>query len=104
MENFVTYVVELPPELKIAIAFLVMLGIRALLAGRVPEQALTELAAVITTAVVGVIEVLLGLVPPEFSAVGAAILQLIVVLLGSVFVIRAYLTVRHSADLRGIRF
>lgn len=104
MESFVSFVVGLPEPLRAAIALLVLAAVRLLLAGRVPDEWLTELASVITTAVISVIELALGLIPPEFDAIVAAVLNLIVVLLGTVFVARAYLIVRHSAKARGLRF
>jgi hypothetical protein len=104
METFVTYVVGLPEPLKAAIAILVLAVVRLVLAGRVPDDWLTELAGVITTAVISIIELALGLIPPEFDAVVAAALNLIAVLLGTIFAARAYLIVRHSARARGLRF
>lgn len=104
MNAFAMYVIGLPPELKAAIALAVMFGLRAILAGRVPDAWLTELAGVLTTGLITVIELVLGLVPGEFEAVAQAVLQLIAVLLGAIFVIRAYLAARHSVAVRGIRF
>ena len=103
MNAFVTYAIGLPVEIKAAIAIGVMFLVRLALAGRVPDRIVTELAGIITTAVVAVIELALVFIPPEFEAVAAAVLQLIVVLLGSVLAVRAYLVVKHSAQARGIR-
>lgn len=104
MNGFVATLVGLPPELKAAIAVLVMLGLRALLSGRVPDAVLTELAGVITTALLAGIGILLGLIPAQFEAVATAILQLIAVLVGTILVVRAYLVARHAAQVRGFRF
>lgn len=104
MEGFVNSVIGLPEPLKAAIAILVMLGLRALLSGRVPDAWLTELAGVITTAVITVFELLLGLVPVEFEPIAVAILQLIAVLAGTILVVRAYLVARATSHARGFRF
>lgn len=104
METFVNYLVGLPPELKGFIALAVLALVRLALAGRVPDAWLTELAGVITTAVIAVIELALGLIPAEFEAIAAAVLQLIVVLLGAVVVIRVYLVAKASARAHGFRF
>jgi len=104
MEAFAMYVIGLPEELKAAIAIGVLALVRILLAGRVPDSFVTELAAVITTALITVIELALGLIPAEFEPVAAAILRLIAVLLGTILVVRAYLVARASAQARGFRF
>jgi hypothetical protein len=104
MEAFAMYVIGLPEELKAAIAIGVLALVRVLLAGRVPDAFVTELAAVITTALITVIELALGLIPVEFEPVAAAILRLIAVLLGTILVARAYLVARASAQARGFRF
>ncbi len=69
-----------------------------------PEAFLTELAAVLTTALITVIELALGLVPPEYEEVAAAALRLIAALLGSVLVVRAYMVARASARAKGYLF
>lgn len=104
MENLITYVVGLPDELKIAIAVGVLFVLRLLLAGRVPEEWLTEIAGAITTALVTIIELALGLIPPQFDAIVTLVLQLIALLLGSILVARAYLLVRAHAQVQGVRF
>jgi hypothetical protein len=104
METFVSFVVGLPEPLKAAIAIAVLALVRLVLAGRVPEEWLTELAGVLTTALIAVIELALGLIPPEFDAVVAAVLNLIAILIGTIFVVRAYMIVRLSARARGLRF
>lgn len=97
------FVVGLPDELKVAIAAGILFLVRLLLAGRVPDSFLTELAAVITTALITVIELALGLIPPEFEPVAAAILRLIAALLGAILVVRAYLVARASAQAHGFK-
>ncbi len=104
MNGFVATLVGLPPELKAAIALAVLALVRLALSGRVPDAWATELAGVITTAVVAVFELALGLIPARFEAIAAAILQLIVVLLGAVVAVRVYLLARSHSQARGIRF
>lgn len=101
---FSAWVVALPTELKAAIAIGVLYLVRLLLAGRVSDEWLTELAGIVTTALVAVIELALGLIPLQFEAVATAILRLIAVLLGGILVVRAYLLVRKNAWLESIRF
>lgn len=105
MNEFASFLGGLPVELQAFIALAVLAGVRALLAGRVPEQFVTELAAVISTALIAIIELALGLIPSEFDSIVAAILQLIVVLLGAVTVARLYVVVWASMfDRKGVRF
>lgn len=98
MEAFANYAVALPPEIKTAIAVVVMLAVRWLLSRipNVPEQIVTEVAGIVTAFAIAMVEVVLGLIPQQWEPVAASFLQLVVVLLGSVLVIRAY-TVAHAA-------
>lgn len=104
MEGFAMWLVVLPDELKAAIALGVLYLVRLVLAGRVPDQFLTELAAVITTALITAIELALGLIPPQFEMVAAAILQLIAVLLGGILVVNGYRVLKSATLARGLRF
>jgi hypothetical protein len=103
-ETFALYVLELPVEVKAAIALAVLALLRAVLAGRVPDEWLTEVAGVLTTAIVTLIQLALGLIPPEFHFIAQAVLQLIAVLLGGILTLRVYLLAKASATVRGIRF
>lgn len=104
MEAFVQSLVVLPDPIKGAIALGVLYLVRLVLAGRVPDQFLTEVSAVITTALVSVIELALGLIPYSFEAVAAAVLNLIAVLLGGVVVVNGYRLLKSAVIQRGIRF
>ena len=95
MEGFVQQIVTFPDELKIALAVGVLYLVRLLLAGRVPDENLSEIAAAITTALITVIGILLGLIPVDFEAIATATLRLLAVLLGSVIVINGYLRARE---------
>ncbi len=97
-EAFANYAIALPPEIKTAIALVVMLAVRWLLTRvpNVPEQIVSEIASIVTAFVIALVEAGLGLIPGEWEAVAASFLQLVVVLLGSVLAIRAY-TVAHAA-------
>lgn len=103
-EAFVQSLVVLPDTLKAAIALGVLYLVRLALAGRVPDQFLTEVSAVITTALVSVIELALGLIPLSFEAVAAAVLNLIAVLLGGVVVVNGYRLLKSAVIQRGIKF
>lgn len=103
MESFVHSLVVLPGELKAALALAVLAAVRLALAGRVPDRIVTELATIISAALIAVIELALGLIPFEFEGIAAAVLQLLVVLLGGVTVLRVYFVVRHAAQVRGFR-
>jgi hypothetical protein len=104
MESLSAWAIGLPNELKAAIAVAVLYAVRLALAGRVPDQWLMELAAAITTALITVIELALGLVPPEFEAVAVAILNLIAVLIGSILVVNIWRILKAAARESGLRF
>src|SRR5215216_5611581 len=104
METFANWIIGLPDPLKVFIAAAVLYLVRLVLAGRVPEETLTEIAVAVSTALVTVIELGLGLIPPEFEAVATAVLNLIAVLLGTIFVVRTYLIAREHARVRDITF
>lgn len=103
MNHLVTTIVALPDELKGAIALAVLAAVRILLNGRVADSFVTELAAIITTAVLALLQLLLGLIPPQFEAVADAVLKLLVVLLGSVFIVRAYMLAHKHAKAQGFK-
>ena len=92
--------VELPVELQALLAGVVLLGVRFLLGKFLPEAALSEIAAAVTTALLVAIQAALGLIPLEFEAIAMAVLQLIVVLLGMVVVVRGYQKARANGFLR----
>jgi hypothetical protein len=96
-------IVSLPDELKLAIAAGILFLVRLVLDGRVPDKYISEIAAAISTALITVIGVLLGMIPPEFEALANSILSLIVVLLGMVFAVNAYRMVRHNLHARGLK-
>jgi hypothetical protein len=95
--------VALPDQIKAAIAIGVLYLVRLVLAGRVPDQWLTELAGAITAAIITLIQLLLGLIPSQFDAIVAAVLQLIVVLLGGVLLINGYRLMKHSLRAKGLQ-
>jgi hypothetical protein len=103
MSEMALFVIALPEELKIALAGLVLAGVRLLLAGRVPDAYISEVAAVITTAIITIIELSLGLIPGEFEMVVAAVLRLIAILLGMVFAANGYRLFRALLHARGLR-
>jgi hypothetical protein len=102
MSEFAMTLVQMPDELKYAVALGVLFLVRLVLSGRVPDQFITEVAAVIAGAVIAAIELALGLIPAEFETIAAAVLRLIAVLLGSVLVLRAYLLSHGHAKQRGL--
>lgn len=101
MQAFAASLVELPIQLQAVIAVAVMFGVRYLL-GRfnLPEDKLSEIAAMVTTVILTTIGALLGLIPPEFAAVATAILNLLGVLLGGVIVVNGYLKARKQGFLK----
>lgn len=103
MESFAMGLVALPNELKLALAAGVLYLARLALAGRVPDAWVSELAVVISTALIAGVEMLLGLIPLEFEAVAAQVLQLIVILLGMVLAANGYRLARASLHDRGLR-
>lgn len=103
MSEFAATLVTLPNELKLAIAAGVLALARVLLAGRVPDAFVSEIAIAVTTALITGIELALGLIPLEFEALAAQILQLIVILLGMVLAANGYRLARTSLHDRGLR-
>lgn len=103
MESLYLFAIALPDEIKAAIAVGVLYLVRLLLAGRVSDEWLIELAGLITAFIIAVIELALGLVPMQFEMVVVAVLKLIAVLLGSVLVVNGYRLVRSSMLARGLR-
>lgn len=79
-------VVELPQKLQVLIAAGVMWIVSLALQGRVPDEFLSEISAAITTALITILGVLLRLIPAEFESIANAIVNLIVVLLGTAWV------------------
>lgn len=79
-------VVELPQKLQVLIAAGVMWIVSLALQGRVPDEFLSEISAAITTALITILGVLLRLIPAGFESIANAILNLIVVLLGTAWV------------------
>lgn len=79
-------IVTLPTELAALLAGGVYFVISLVLEGRVPEDALQRISAAITAAVLEVIGVALGLIPPAFEEIAVALLNLLVVVLGLVSV------------------
>jgi uncharacterized membrane protein YjjP (DUF1212 family) len=100
MHGFVQSLVVLPDPLKIFLAGLVLYAVRFLLSKWLPEAALSEIAAAVTTALFVVIGALLGLIPPEFEAIATAALTLLAVLLGTVVVVNSYLKARERGFLK----
>lgn len=87
-QGFAQKVVQLPDKLQVLIAAGVAWLLSRLLSGRVPDEYLSEISVAITTALITVIGVLLRMIPPEFETIANAVLNLIVVLLGTVWVFR----------------
>jgi len=86
-QGVVQRVVELPVQLQTLIAAGVA-GLVALVAkGRVPDEYLSEISVAISTGLITIIGVLLRLIPLQFEEIATAILNLIVVLLGTVWVL-----------------
>lgn len=81
-------VVELPSELQALIGLGVLYLVGLALRGRVPDEFVMEVAATLTTALITILGLALRLIPVEFEAVATAILNLIVVLLGSLTLVR----------------
>ena len=86
--GFAQTVVVLPDQLQAAIGLAVLYLVGLALRGRVPDEWVMEIAATITTALITILGVLLRLIPLEFESVATAILNLIVVLLGSLTLVR----------------
>lgn len=76
--------VELPPELAALVAGAVFFLVDLLLSGRVPEDATKRIAAAITAAVLEIVAVLFGLIPPGFEDLATGLLNLLVIILGVV--------------------
>ena len=87
--HFANTLVQLPVELQAVLAVAVMYAVRRLLAGRVPDEFVTRIAAAVTGLLLTVSGLLLGLIPLEFGAVAVAILNLLVVLLGGIVAVNA---------------
>jgi len=86
-QGVVQRVVELPNQLQALIAAGVA-GLVALVAkGRVQDEYLSEISVAISTGLITIIGVLLRLIPLQFEEIATAILNLIVVLLGTVWVL-----------------
>jgi hypothetical protein len=85
-QGIVARVVELPQQLQAVIAVGVAGLVALALKGRVPDEYLSEISVAISTGLITIIGVLLRLIPLEFEGIATAILNLIVVLLGTVWV------------------
>src|SRR5262245_13240662 len=85
--GLVQRVVELPQQLQAVIATAVAGLVALALKGRVPDTSLSEISVAISTALITIIGVLLRLIPLQFESVATAVLNLIVVLLGTVWVL-----------------
>ncbi len=81
-------VVVLPDPLQVAIGLGVLYVIGLLLNGRLPAEYVMEISAAITTAVVTILGVLLRLIPLGVEPIANAIMNLLVVLLGSLGLVR----------------
>ena len=79
-------VVEMPNQLQAVLAAGVAWLVRLLLSGRVPEDYLNEIAVAITSALITVVGVFLRLIPVELEGIAFALLNLVVVLLGTAWV------------------
>ena len=82
-------VVVLPDPLQAAIGLGVLYLVGLALSGKLPAEYVMEIAAAITTALITIIGVLLRLIPLGFEPIANSILTLIVVLLGSLALVRA---------------
>ena len=100
MLQFAVTLVSLPIELQIALGVGVLFVVRAVLGKFLPEQATVEIAGAITTALVTIIGVLLGLIPVELEAIAVAILNLLVVLVGGGLAVNLYLKARRQGLLK----
>jgi hypothetical protein len=98
MQEFANSIVALPDELKIVIAGVVLALVYAVLKGRVADEVVGKIAVLVSTAVIGIIEIALGLIPAELEAVAVNVLQLIVLLGGWVVAKNLY----FQADERGL--
>lgn len=103
-EAFANWLVVLPDPIKAAIAVGILYLVRSLLANRVPDELLIEIAGAITVALVTIINLLLGLIPFQFEAIAMAILNLIAILLGAVFVVNGWRVLKAAAYQFGILF
>ena len=100
MLGFAQSLVVLPLPLQVVLAVGVLFAVRLALGKFLPDAALSEIAAAITTALLTVIGVVLGLVPLEFEAVATAILNLLAILLGGVVVVNGYVKARRNGFLK----
>ena len=96
MQGFAQSLVILPLPLQAVLAVAVLFAVRLALGKFFPDAALSEIAAAITTALLTVIGVALGLIPLEFEAVATAVLNLIAILLGGVIVVNGYAKARRN--------
>lgn len=101
-ESFANWIVTLPDPIPAAIALGVLYLVTLVLKGRVPDAFRVELAGLITTFLVTVINLALGLIPLQWEAIAQGILNLIAVLVGMVIAVRAYLLVKVAAAKQGI--
>lgn len=89
-------VVELPPSLQLLLLGGVLYVVRLVLGKYLSEEKVAEVAAGVSAALLSLVGAFLGLIPPEFEAVASAALSLLAILLGMVFVARAYVAQRHA--------
>lgn len=92
--------VSLPVELQIALGVAVLFVVRAVLGKFLPEQATVEIAGILTTAVIAIVGVLLGLIPVGLEPIATALLNLLVVLVGGGLAVNLYLKARRQGLLK----
>lgn len=101
--TFAAHLVTLPTEIQLALAAGVLILVRLILAGRVNDKYISEIAAAITTFLVTVINLALGAIPAEFEPLAIAVLNTLVIILGMILAANAYRAVRQVLHERGLR-
>jgi hypothetical protein len=100
MQGFAQSLVVLPLPLQVVLAVGVLFVVRLALGKFLPDAALSEISAAITTALLTIIGIVLGLIPLELEAVATAILNLLAILLGGVVVVNGYVKARRNGFLK----